>query len=235
MFRQIDIYCERLGPGLWAEPVNALTNLAFLLAALCAWRHARRRGGPDLWSGILIAIVALIGIGSFLFHTFAQYWALLADVIPITLFIHLYLFLALRRFFGLGLRPAAGLYALLVAFDMLVVRRLVPEGEAIAWANGSEQYLFPLVAMALFLPFMIGYRVAGTGLLVLAAGVFVLSLGARTLDAAICPAFPPGTHFLWHVLNAVMLGLLLVLAIRHAPQPGGSRRADGHAREPAGN
>lgn len=25
----IDIYCERLGPGLWAEPLNALTNAAF--------------------------------------------------------------------------------------------------------------------------------------------------------------------------------------------------------------
>ena len=30
--RQIDIYCERLGPGFWAEPVNALSNGAFLVA-----------------------------------------------------------------------------------------------------------------------------------------------------------------------------------------------------------
>ena len=33
LFEPIDIYCERVGPGLWAEPVNALTNLSFLAAA----------------------------------------------------------------------------------------------------------------------------------------------------------------------------------------------------------
>ena len=30
----IDAYCERLGPQFWAEPVNAATNGAFLIAAL---------------------------------------------------------------------------------------------------------------------------------------------------------------------------------------------------------
>ena len=34
----IDLYCERLSPGIWAEPINALTNLAFLVAAFAAWR-----------------------------------------------------------------------------------------------------------------------------------------------------------------------------------------------------
>jgi len=41
----IDLYCERLGPGLWAEPLNALTNLAFLLTALASWQLARRSAG----------------------------------------------------------------------------------------------------------------------------------------------------------------------------------------------
>ena len=33
----LDLYCERLGPGLLAEPLNAVTNGAFLVAA---WRLA---------------------------------------------------------------------------------------------------------------------------------------------------------------------------------------------------
>jgi hypothetical protein len=33
----VDIYCERLGPGLWAEPLNAVTNVAFFVAAWLAW------------------------------------------------------------------------------------------------------------------------------------------------------------------------------------------------------
>ena len=31
---QVYAYCERLGPGLLAEPANALSNLAFAAAAV---------------------------------------------------------------------------------------------------------------------------------------------------------------------------------------------------------
>ena len=30
---QVDGYCERAGLELWAEPLNAVTNFTFLLAA----------------------------------------------------------------------------------------------------------------------------------------------------------------------------------------------------------
>ena len=33
MLDPIDAYCERTSAAYWAEPVNAVTNLAFLLAA----------------------------------------------------------------------------------------------------------------------------------------------------------------------------------------------------------
>ena len=40
----IDIYCERLGPGFWAEPLNATSNLAFIVSAtLLAWGLHRER------------------------------------------------------------------------------------------------------------------------------------------------------------------------------------------------
>lgn len=38
----VDGYCERTGPEPWSEPVNAVTNLAFLAAA--AVMFARVRG-----------------------------------------------------------------------------------------------------------------------------------------------------------------------------------------------
>jgi len=45
-FAPIDAYCERLGPGLLAEPLNALSNAAFFIAALWAAR-AGDRGATD--------------------------------------------------------------------------------------------------------------------------------------------------------------------------------------------
>jgi hypothetical protein len=84
----VDNYCERTDAGFWSEPLNALTNGAFILAAafgFCLWRRAGGRDWPGLW---LIAVVLLVGIGSFLFHTLANRWSRLADVLPIAVFIY---------------------------------------------------------------------------------------------------------------------------------------------------
>ncbi len=64
---------------------------------------------------------------------------------------------------------------------------------------------------------------AGRALL-LAACLFGLSLTFRSLDDALCPSWPVGTHFLWHMLNALVLGLLMRAAIIHS-----SRRRPPHA------
>ena len=76
----IDIYCERTAPGLWAEPLNALTNLAFVVSALLLGRillagEAGARRDPVSW--MFVGLVLVIGIGSGLFHTFARRWAML--------------------------------------------------------------------------------------------------------------------------------------------------------------
>ena len=40
----MDAYCERVGMGVFAEPLNAVSNVSFLLAALAAWVLATRTG-----------------------------------------------------------------------------------------------------------------------------------------------------------------------------------------------
>ncbi|CAN0604740.1 unnamed protein product, partial [Ectocarpus sp. 12 AP-2014] len=58
----IDAYCERMDAGFWAEPVNALTNAAFLIAAYLLYRQLR--GTDDRAALALTGLVAAIGIGS---------------------------------------------------------------------------------------------------------------------------------------------------------------------------
>ncbi|NND48653.1 MAG: hypothetical protein HKN60_00205, partial [Rhizobiales bacterium] len=89
----LTVYCERAGvAGLWAEPVNALTNAAFLISAVLILRELSRP--PALsplrqWDiAALAAIVFMIGLGSAAWHVWPIRATLLADVIPITLFIH---------------------------------------------------------------------------------------------------------------------------------------------------
>jgi hypothetical protein len=150
--------------------------------------------------------VAAVGVGSFVFHTIATRAAILADVIPIAVFIYGYLLLALRRF--LRVRPIAAA-AIVVAYAACAqtLSALAPP----RLLNGSVGYLPALLALI-----AVAVAAKGQGVrrsLGLAALLFAISLGFRTADAAICPEFPLGTHFVWHALNAVVLYVLLRTAI----------------------
>ena len=204
--RPVDIYCERTDPSFWAEPVNALTNAAFLVAALVAYVQWRRAGARDMPVLALIVLTGVIGIGSFIFHTVATQGAVLFDTVPIALFIYVYLFFALRRFLDLGMFAAI---ALLIGFAALSVGEglLVPARTL----NGSHAYL-PALAATLVIGWLARRRPAGP-LILAAGGTLVLSLVFRSIDMAVCPAFPLGTHFLWHLFNAAVLYLLLRAAL----------------------
>lgn len=207
MNETIDIYCERVSPVFWAEPVNAITNAAFLVAALAGLWLWRRRT-PDDWAGLaLIVIVFATGVGSFLFHTFATRWALLTDVIPIALFIHLYLLIALRRYLELH-----WVICVSIVIGFLVLSPMV--GEVWAPLIGSSAGYIPALGAIFVVGGFYYPKNRQLALWVLGTGcVFALSLTFRTLDLPVCDGFPLGTHFLWHMLNAVVLFLLLRVLI----------------------
>jgi len=211
----VDIYCERLGPGLWAEPLNALSNAAFFVAALAAvWllaRHAPQRAhGLIRW---LIAIVALIGAGSLLFHTVATSWAVWGDVIPILLFMLLYLWLVLRKFFAwpswLALFGVAAFFA-----ATLMLEVALPPGFPVPGAMYLPALIVLIATAAALLP---RQPQAGHAMLV-ASAVFLISFALRSADQLTCASIPVGTHFLWHLLNGLLLFLLMRLAILYMPK-----------------
>lgn len=197
----IDGYCERLGPGLLGEPINAVTNLAFFVAAAYGLRLARRHGDRGVL--VLAGIAAVIGTGSLLFHTAATRWALLADVIPIAVFIAVAFGLVLRRLVGLtppvAVVGTAGFMAASPAIGALFAP-LVGSGSG---------YVAPLLAMAVIGGGLIWRGRPGGGWLLAAAAVFTMSLTLRTLDEPLCTTFPLGTHGGWHILNAVVLALVM--------------------------
>ena len=199
---QLDLYCERVAPGLLGEPLNALTNLAFFYAALLVWRAAGRR----LDMRVLATLLATIGVGSALFHTLASPLAQLCDVIPIALLQLVYLHLYLRRVLSLGPYAAA-------ACLLLYILALALASRTGMVLNGSLAY--GPAALALVILGVLHYRLRARREVLLAALLFMVSLVARSVDLALCVQWPLGTHFLWHLLNAVVLAVLL-LAYRSA-------------------
>lgn len=222
------LYCERgLSSALDAEPFNAASNLAFFLVAVFAARSYFRlppsqRGRAE---AALISLVAAIGIGSALFHTFATRLAMAADVIPITAFMLGYAVFALRRFLGFTALQVALALAFAAIATALAALSLCPplaQSQSGTCLNGSVAYLLALLSLlAVALATLKTHHPAARSLLA-ASAIFALSLTLRTLDQHLCPVTilfnaPRGTHALWHLLNAAMLALLLNAALLRSP------------------
>ncbi|MEO0992440.1 MAG: hypothetical protein AAFX62_01400 [Pseudomonadota bacterium] len=279
--RQIDAYCERLSAAFWAEPFNAVTNAAFIVAGLVAlWSEARRNGigtARTMFAGLLMTggIIAIfthalgllfaygsiffptalvvpmfaiggfalvsgllalpkgwrgeapdwtlawlagnaivVGIGSFLFHTFATPWAGAADTGPILMFILGYFTVAMHRYDGFSWRGSALATAgFLVGMGLLswLLRETI--GPLI---GGSQSYFPALLALFGVGLWLARARAHSAGpVLMRAAGIFAVSLTFRTMDGPLCEWIPIGTHFLWHLFNALLLWTLLDCLVRH--------------------
>lgn len=226
----MDIYCERTSLDFWAEPLNAWTNGAFLIAAALIlprlWAIEGRREAKHLVTPTRVLLVELVAIalGSFAFHTYATPLAGLADVGSIAAFIFTFLAAYLGRV--LGLRPVAvvaicvGVFAASIGLPGLL--RLTP-------VPGFIATYFPPTLAAVALGVIAMQRNLGGGqYLVGGAVLFVVSMIVAALDRPLCPDFPWGTHFIWHILNAgvlylMLLGLLATVATHPAENPGRER------------
>jgi len=195
-----------MGPGLTAEPANVLTNLAFLAAAWASWRLAHRSGPVSPGMAALIGLMAAIGVGSAIFHTLATTWAGVLDLAPILAFQIYYLWLYCRRVVLLGSSwSTLAVTSLLIA---VLVGRALPHGNE--WSLTHLPALIPLLGLGIYHYYT---RKRDPLTLIAAAGVFALALAFRTLDGVLCPLFPFGTHFLWHLLDAVALYLLFQVLV----------------------
>lgn len=203
----LDEYCERLGPDFWAEPVNALSNISFIVGALAAYQYVRRNRSQTATGDWLIAVLAAIGMGSFLYHTFANLWSRYADVIPIYMFqlttIAIYGGAIGRR---LGKRPALGGVVLLMVFLASVAAfSLLPK----SWLNGSISYLPAWMALLLLGIYHATTCSRERFTLLWASACLAVALTFRSVDSLLCDALPMGTHWLWHGINGYTLYLVI--------------------------
>ncbi|MCX4029322.1 ceramidase domain-containing protein [Endozoicomonas sp. SM1973] len=198
----IDLYCERLGPGLLAEPINALTNIAFFIAAWASWKITQSLQGIHYASYLLISLIIMIGTGSSLFHTFATPWAAQADIIPILLFQLCFVWFYSLKVMRLNYSKSAVL--VIALFLASHFSRQYPN-----LLNGSLMYAPTLFAIAMLAVFHFRQQNNSPLILIWATAVFIASLFFRTIDNAICPYVVIGSHFLWHLCNGFLIYLTM--------------------------
>ncbi len=199
----MDSYCERVGMGVFAEPLNALSNVSFLLAALAAWILAQRTGALSAGIQVLIAIGASVGIGSILWHTYPNMLTLILDSVPILIFIMWFIWLYARNV--IGMRP---LFTVASAAAFLLATFLALPFSGVL--HGAFVYTPGLIVTLVLGVFQAREQSAARFALLAAAGVYLAALFFRTIDNEVCSVLPIGTHFLWHLL----IGLVTYLAMR---------------------
>lgn len=219
-------YCERGGSmDMAAEPINAATNLAFILAAVlaaCRIWSSTLQGDERRSMYALSGLMALVGVGSALFHTQPISVAKWADIIPIGLFMLAALAMSLRGLIGVSrLLTKVMLVAFLGATGWIVLAtRFLPCPAAarlsaddawwnIACLNGGTAYLPALFAYLAVTVMLVRRHQAARGPFEFGAMAFVAGFAARTVDVVKCPVvmtdgFAITGHALWHVAMALV-------------------------------
>ena len=202
----IDQYCERVAPGIWAEPLNFWSNFAFILVACVLYYLRRQQPGFSREQRILLVQIFCVGIGSALFHSVATLGTMVFDILPIACFLLTYIFFATRYLQGIGSRKA-----LLILVAFLLLSALLGLAIPGSWLGGSEYYLGTLVALVLFSRANWGLAAARQPQVKryyqIAAWLFAAAVLCRSLDQRVCHLVPFGTHFMWHILDAVVAGI----------------------------
>ena len=200
--QQLDLYCERCSSEFWAEPCNAISNLSFWIAAFFLSKLARQRAAQTVEISSAIGFCILVGAGSFVFHTFATVWAMWLDIIPILILQSWCTWLYSVRVMKFPKLVAVGLLAINIAGG-------ISGNQLKEILNGSLTYAPSLIMLAVGAIWHFRQQRQEPSILLAATGVFFSAVCFRTIDPWVCPSFPLGTHFVWHLLNGVTVYLVI--------------------------
>lgn len=198
-FNSVDIYCERLDAGFWSEPINAISNLSFIIAGLLLWRLRSPR------SNLMALLIILIGLCSFSFHTYANRLTGLLDVLAIALYLVAFAYLIPKQWSRNSLSFRLGSILILIiciTFSQLLSAYLKP---APIWLPPG-MYLGAWLTLIVYALVTQSSNISAARYLWLAVIVFPCSLLSRQLDMLTCD-FIGGAHWLWHLFNGLTLYL----------------------------
>jgi hypothetical protein len=198
-FNSVDIYCERLDASFWAEPINAISNLSFIVAGFFLWRLRFS------CSKLMAILIFLIGLGSFSFHTFANRLTGLLDVLAIALYLVAFAFMIPKQWSRNSILIQLGSVLLLIlsiVLAQLLISHLKP---ALPWLPPGV-YLGAWLALIIFTLVTQYSNPSAARFLWMAVIVFPASLLSRQIDMPLCDSIG-GSHWLWHLFNGLTLYL----------------------------
>lgn len=207
-FENLDFYCERVSSDFWAEPLNAISNVSFLVAAVILFLYLQKNKIKNYSVWFSAVLIFLIGIGSFLFHTFADELTYYFDVVPIFIFQVFILHEILNRVFQYKLNVR------LIQMSVFILATLILSSKKyLNILNGSLGYI-PSIVFLIFLSVISWQRkLAIRNYFLGVTMMFLISLCFRSFDMQLCSLNPYGLHMIWHILNSIVLYLLVKIRL----------------------
>jgi hypothetical protein len=217
--------CERHAAGIFAEPLNVISSFAFIVVAISIYRFYHRHEDLDrkwIWDiHALTFLTFIIGINSVVFHAFPTPTTELLDTLSIVMFIVVYFWSVLFRIGRCNFFQATICFIAFVGGSHILVHQF-PRA-----LNDSIGYLSSMMALIVIAIHLHLKARPSSQHFMLASIVGVCSLFCRAIDREICPDFGFGTHFIWHMLNATLLYILLKQIIRNVNREARLKRMAG--------
>jgi hypothetical protein len=170
---------------------------------------------------LLIIAMTLLGVGGFFWHLLDADWARWADRSAMLAFVNLFLMSFLYR----GARvDGFTVILMLLGFQWLLVT--VSDSLAFVLPNGAALHVAALIMLAVVFLFATRSPAARARLLFGAFVIFGTGIVLKAADLSLCPTWPPGTHFLWHLLSSVgfYLAFMGLVSFLRPPNPVPSER-----------
>ncbi len=191
-------YCEAIHDGLFAQPINTLTNLAYPIAALwMLWSldrsRARRSRSERDYATLYAFVVMFLGAASTAFHGTMSWWAGVVDDVSMNLFATFWLLHAVARRRAWSTATFGAVYAAANLACLVLLLRDDHYG-AVLFAILIGVALVVEIASGITVPFMCSAALFG--------GAIAVWLPSKTGGALCSPETVWQGHGLWHLMTA---------------------------------
>jgi len=194
--RSVTYYCERTDIRFYSEPLNALSNISFFISAILVYRLLKKKNANAYYYRFLPYLLLFIGTGSLLWHSFRNPFTLVLDAIPIWIFFLLIVFILIYKL--AGSKNTATIILTSYFFLQVLTSYAFPD-----FFNGSIRHVVNGVAFVGIIAWVYKKYAHVSGNLIAAFLLYILAIVFRSIDNAVCAYLTVGTHFLWHILNAI--------------------------------
>ena len=195
----IFFYCERTSSDILGEPINFFTNLFFIIFSVLLLFN------KSILNKKYALLIFLIGVGSMLFHSIPNRLTGFLDIFFIISFIFYYIF---TLYIKLNIKKYISAIISIVFIVICFVFGIFSKNTLL----GSSAFYLPIIfhMLFLYLYFLNNKKIyMYHNLFLFILVLFSFSLLLRSVDLYLCNLFFIGTHFIWHILNALVLYLLV--------------------------